>query len=190
MGCGRSKQIHASPRMVRPCNDNEFSDVIKEMNERTTEKQTGIISTCCRRHKDGKVRNDGTDHFDLLELKVEDLAKTKSIHLHNLSDNNIQSTFDSIDTLGSSNEQDFPKHVSISSIDVTKSFSSRGDKDTTGLHIENIFSHSNEHLNSVAEVHSKSPSKFSYTDSDYKHIITEYSTEKLLKIVEDEFKPQ
>jgi hypothetical protein len=177
--------------MVQPCNENEFSDVIKEMNERTTNNQTGFVTTCCRRHKEGKNRNDETNNFNLRELKVEDLAKTKSMDLHNLSDTNIRCTFDSIDTLSSSNKQDFPKHVSISSIDVTKSFSSCGDKDATGLHIENTLSYSNEHVRTEAtEVHSKSPSGFSYTDSDYKHVITEYSTEKLLKIVEDEFEPE
>ena len=49
MGCGRSKPTFSSPRMVRSCNEDDFSSVIREDNENLEDTNSRTLVTCCRR---------------------------------------------------------------------------------------------------------------------------------------------
>ena len=73
MGCGRSKQIHANPRLVKPYNENEQSDIIRGVNEGTLTTEMGFIGSCCHRIRSNNFRktiNDVTDNCHFEETKL------------------------------------------------------------------------------------------------------------------------
>ena len=198
MGCGRSKHNLAHPRLVKTFKENNFSDVIKEDNQEGIQTQMGFLRNCCRRSQLRAFRNPVIDDINLEEFSIEDLTPndgttTKLCSPQQLSKLSMSPLRDSIN-VKTSNHKNIPKFVSISSIDIVQSFSEGEEKEDLRLSSKCLMSDNKDFVqpeveNNLPVTPLRLASNFVYDDQDYKGVITEYSSEHLLKLVQENFDP-
>ena len=187
MGCGRSKPAFSSPRMVRSCNENDFSGVIRGSSEPSEDHFSSFVGTCCRKRsniqKNTKVDLDSSIANDFRNgLQVEN-----SLDIHRFQPDIELSTFNRSSEISKVEKFDEQKH------DLTSSVQNRVSKNIEVVEESSITDESDEReskilpVQSSLKVPSKSPFKLPYRDEDYKDVITEYSSTDQIETVQNQF---
>ena len=197
MGCGRSKQIQRNPRFVQPYDNNDFSNVIGGVENTSNETNNGVLIVCCRRKSvniSGKQNNMTSSvvkpTIKHLSISAEDDIFSKSIGDEEYE---LNSRF-SQDPIASKDDN-VPRYISISSIDIGKSLCKSATRDGFTIDSENAEQNKNVSLknNSNPPFNPPKPeasrSCWDIDDEEYRQVITECSSSVLVNMINESFEP-
>ena len=192
MGCGRSKPTFSSPRMVRSCNEDDFSSVIRENNETLDDHNSRTFVTCCKRRT--KVNKNVTIGSPAAN---EDYLRRD---LHDKKDSDIKALEVKIDLntinypsskgleLTEIKKYDAKEYNSIPSTEVESKFVTSFRKSELAKKDSDVKKNSFLPIRTSSVFEIPSPSKLPFIDDEYKNVITEYSSSSLTESVKNDFK--
>ena len=191
MGCGRSKPTFSSPRMVRACNEDDFSSVIRENNETVEDHDSGVLVTCCRKRT--KVNKNLT--IGLAEAYEESIRRD----LHDKKDSDhkfIEASID-LNTINYSSSKsleltDIKKHDdimhnSLPPTEVESQIVSRFSKYGLAKKDTDLKTKRSMPFHTSSDFPPPSPFKLPFIDDEYKNVITEYSLCSRIETVKNDF---
>ena len=197
MGCGRSKQIQRNPRFVQPYDNNDFSNVIGGAENTSNETNNGVLIVCCRRKSvniSGKQNNMNSSvvkpTIKHLSISAEDDMFSKSIGDEEFE---LNSRF-SQDPIASKDDN-VPRYISISSIDIGKSLCKSATRDGLTIDSENAEKNKNVSLKNNRNLPFNPPkpkasnSCWDIDDEEYRQVITECSSSVLVNMINESFEP-
>ena len=192
MGCGRSKPTFSSPRMVRSCNEDDFSSVIRENNETLEDHNSRTLVTCCRRRtKVNKNVTIGTaaaneDYLrrDLPDKRDSDIKAVEA----NIGLNTINYPSSKGLELTEIKKYDVMECNSLPPTEVESKFVSSFRKSSVAKKDTDVKKKSSLSIHTSSIFPPPSPSKLPFIDDEYKNVITEYSSSSLIETVKNEFK--
>ena len=187
MGCGRSKPAFSSPRMVRSCNENDFSSVIRGSTEPPEDHFSSFVGTCCRkRSKIKKNTKLDLDSFIINDFRID--SRVENIVDINEFKSDIElRPFNRSTEISKVEKFDEQKHDSASSSKngISTSIEVIGESSITGK--SDVRESKCLPVQSFFRVPSTSPFKLPYKDNEYKDIITEHSSTDLIETVQNQF---
>ena len=197
MGCGRSKQIQRNPRLVQPCDNNNFSNVIGGIANTSNEVNSGVLLGCCRRNSGNISRKQNDIDISAVKPTVEHLGIAAK------EDISSKSIVDEAFELNSRWAQDpiaseceiFSRHISISSINIEKSLSKCATRDGLAIDSEGDEENQNVPLKNNINLPFNPPkpnasrSCQDFDDEEYRQLITECSSNALINMINESFEP-
>lgn len=192
MGCGRSKPTFSSPRMVRSCNEDDFSSVIREDNQTLEDHSSRSLVTCCRRR--AKVNknvtiglaeaNEDYGRRDLYGKKDSDIQVVET----NIDLNTITSPSSKGLELTDINKRDDREYDSLQPTEVESNFATNFGKSDLAKKDNDLRKKNSLSIYTSSVFTSTSPSKLPFIDDEYKNVITEYSLSAHIETVKNGFK--
>lgn len=191
MGCGRSKPTFSSPRMVRSCNEEDFSSVIRENNETLEDHNSRALVTCCRRstkvNKSVRIGSTGAneDHLrrDLHDKRDSDIkAVETNIDLNTINYPSLKDL-----ELTEIKKYDVMKYNSLPTSEVESKFVKSFRKSDMTKKDSDVKKNRLMPIQSSSVFTILSPSKLSFIDDEYKNVVTEYSSSSLIESVKNDF---
>ena len=197
MGCARSKQIQRNPRLVQPYDNNNFSNVIGGVENTSNETNNGVLIGCCRR-KSGNI-SEKQNNMDIsavtptvkhLSSAAEEDISSKSIGDEAFAPNSRWTQ----DPIGSENDI-FPRCISISSIDIEKFLSKSTTRDSSAIELEGDEENKNVPLKNNSNLPFNPPkpnasrSCQDFDDEENRQVITECSSNALVNMINESFEP-